>query len=97
MKFIHLLCLKQWLASRLTAKINKYTTTYTVKANSCELCKQKFPERVAIGEKSYYLLDIRLPEKDYIILERTEKDKKDVKTMYLINFEVDKELRIVYF
>jgi E3 ubiquitin-protein ligase DOA10 len=46
MGFIHIDCLREWLNSKSSSKQNSAVKTYCWKALECELCKQKFPDKI---------------------------------------------------
>jgi hypothetical protein len=43
MRFIHLNCVKTWIAVKLTTKKQGYLTTYYWKTFECEICKHSYP------------------------------------------------------
>jgi E3 ubiquitin-protein ligase DOA10 len=74
MKFIHMDCLREWLNSKSSSKESNPpgVKTYCWKVLECELCKTRFPDRIASPEeksKIINLLYFEKPEQDYIVLE----------------------------
>lgn len=70
MQYIHIDCLREWLNSKGTQKHNQYVKTYCWKALECELCKQKFPDRVETPDSNVIdLVQFDKPDHDYIVLE----------------------------
>ena len=47
MKYIHVLCLREWLRSQVHVHNSGSSVTYHWKPLSCELCKQEFPAALA--------------------------------------------------
>ena len=71
MKSIHIECLREWLNSKSSFKENDYVKTYCWKALECELCKQRFPDRIESSTgKTIELISFEKPDKDeYLVLE----------------------------
>jgi hypothetical protein len=48
-RFIHLLCLRQWLKSKITSKLFNFLTVHSFKNTfECELCKAPLPGKIII-------------------------------------------------
>jgi hypothetical protein len=70
MGFIHIECLREWLNSKSSFKENSSVKTYCWKALECELCKMRFPDRIASTRgKSIDLISFDKPTSDYLVLE----------------------------
>lgn len=54
MKYIHLLCLQQWLGKRLNPAINAHSITLNWKPLLCELCTAHFQYKIYLDNKKYY-------------------------------------------
>ena len=99
-KFVHYLCLKQYLQTKIKIRENFKHTVYTYCCNkfNCDMCLTPYPTRFKISEfnKEYELIDLNLPEEyDYMILESLdfikEKDDKkgNIKRIHVIQLTED--------
>jgi hypothetical protein len=105
-KFVHYLCLKQYLYSKTIIRNNYKNTvsTYCCNKFNCDMCLTPYPTRFKISEfnKEYELIDLNMPEgHNYMILESLdfikEKDnrKDNIKRIHIIEFnEEDNEIFI---
>ena len=74
---IHIDCLREWLNSKCTVKINDLVKTYCWKAMECELCKERLPDRlpqplekVANEPRKFInILTFEKPIGEYMVLE----------------------------
>lgn len=71
MKCIHIDCLREWLNSKSSFKENSSVKTYCWKALECELCKMRFPDRIASekGGANIELISYDKPDTEFIVLE----------------------------
>ena len=67
-KYIHINCLKAWLAKRLNVIKSQFCITINWLPLSCEMCKTPFKYRIYMDNKKFYTVDIPKPPKPYIIL-----------------------------
>jgi len=99
-KFVHYLCLKQYLQTKIKIHENfKHTVfTYCYNKFNCDMCLTPYPTRFQISEfnKEYELIDLNLPEEyNYMILESLdfvkEKDnkKENIKNIHVIQLTED--------
>lgn len=99
-KFVHYLCLKQYLQTKIKERENFKSTVFTYCCNkfNCDMCLTPYPTRFKISEfnKEYELIDLNLPEElDYMILESLdfvkEKDdkKENIKRIHVIQLKDD--------
>ena len=99
-KFVHYLCLKQYLQTKIKIRENFKGTvsTYCCNKFNCDMCLTPYPTRFKISEfnKEYELIDLNLPEElDYMILESLdfvkEKDdkKENIKRIHVIQLKDD--------
>ena len=99
-KFVHYLCLKQYLQTKIKKYENFKQTVYTYYCDkfNCDMCLTPYPTRFKISEfnKEYELIDLNLPEEfDYMILESLdfikEKDDKkgNIKRIHVIQLTED--------
>lgn len=84
MKFIHLNCLKEWLKSKITAKVSDKGMSFHIKDLVCELCKGVFPFIYPYKSQKITLLNIDFPDKPYIILEEFRPDHLSRHALHLI-------------
>ena len=92
MKYIHYLCLKNWLnlkvESELGRKVNiekeKPTITYNKNEIRCELCKSKFPDYVRHNDKLYNVSFYKPKYDQFIVLESVRNDNRRTKFIHII-------------
>ena len=96
MRYIHLDCLKQWIATKSLVKIesNDNCTIYKVKYVECELCKSKLPDYVKHNSKLYCVLEFNSDYDSYICIESLNVDKRKNRYLYIGNLENKKELKV---
>ena len=90
-KFVHYLCLKEYLQKKTRIRENfKHTvTTYCCDKFNCDVCLTPYPTRFKISEfdRVYELIDLNIPEGfDYMILESLDfvKEKDNIKRIHII-------------
>jgi hypothetical protein len=95
-KFVHYLCLKQYLYLKTIVRENykKTVSTYCCNKFNCDMCLTPYPTRFKISEfnKEYELVDLNLPEKfNYMILESLDfvKEKDNIKRIHVIKLTGD--------
>ena len=95
-KFVHYLCFKQYLQTKIKISENfKHTvSTYYWDKINCDMCLTPYPTRFKISEfnKEYELIDLNLPEEfDFMILESLEcvKEKDNIKRIHVIQLKED--------
>ena len=108
MRYIHLLCLRQWLSSKILVKATTFSpidfcTTYTITQIECELCKERFPDTLVHYSKHYNLIDIKhkhineqgidVDDESYIVFDTLSPDRNNNKYRYYVRFD-GKYLRI---
>jgi Protein involved in mRNA turnover and stability len=76
MKFIHALCLKEWLKTKVASRISEKGMSFYIKDLVCELCNYKLPSTIFYNTQRLSLLDIAYPTNSYIIFEEYDNDKK---------------------
>ena len=92
MKYIHALCLKEWLKSGRTTKENGLSVSYTWKSFDCELCKTTYDSSMIINGKKFVLAEIHWPETEYMILESLNTSAH--KQIHVISLELYNEFKI---
>jgi hypothetical protein len=87
MKYIHLNCLKEWLKSKVSAKVTDKGMSFHIKDLTCELCKTDFPAYVSQNDQKINLLNINFPTKSYVIIEEFRPDRNSKHALHLICLE----------
>ena len=87
MKFIHLNCLREWLASKRMERTSDHARVYSWKNLFCELCKEDFPDFINTAEKRINVLDIAVPEDgSYVMFENKQlTDEIHYRHLYIID------------
>lgn len=93
-KYIHFLCLKQWLHTKVTKKNEGDShTTLNWKNFECELCKFAYPYTFKLKGKRWFLVDLNRPDDSdtpYIILESLSSEKKNTsRTIHTVMINTD--------
>mmetsp|Transcript_8855 Transcript_8855/g.1224 ORF Transcript_8855/g.1224 Transcript_8855/m.1224 type:complete len:128 (-) Transcript_8855:563-946(-) len=83
-QYVHFLCLKTWVESKIKRKLTGNTVAYNWKKSECELCNAPLPKKIKTNDKELELIDIERPQCPYILLESLAKDKKVSKNLFLI-------------
>ena len=94
MKYIHYDCLKNWLNSKIEEDISVDSEnqeveviSYNRKDISCELCKEKLPDYVMIGDKYYNISFYRPKFTEFAVLESMRADNHKAKFIHIISFD----------
>eukprot|EP00347_Sterkiella_histriomuscorum_P021524 403333677 len=70
MKYIHVLCLQEWLNGKKTVRELPFSTIYLYKISQCELCKSSFPDNVKTKKKKIEIFKLNRPQEGhYLIME----------------------------
>lgn len=85
MKYIHLLCLRQWLNSRMQSRVTENCVTYSWKSIDCEICKSCFPFSIGNTGKETELFKIQKPETPFIVLEGVGNDKNSNRGVHIVS------------
>ncbi len=93
-KFIHLMCIRQWLKSKILTKNFNFLSVHTFKTFECEICKTFFPEQVRYRDMLYSLFEISKPETNYIMLESLSREKRENKYLYIISMQEKPIIRL---
>ena len=91
MKYIHLLCLKEWLNSKKLVYTGERVKSYFWKALECELCKQAFEHKMK-GDL-FKIMDFECPRNDYIIMESV--NSAPAKVVHVFYLNISNEFKIV--
>jgi hypothetical protein len=101
MKSIHLICMQQWLRSKMTTKSLNFLTVHSFKNIECEICKQSIPgksiiilERIRFRNEVISFVDYEKPDSFYIILESLSNEKRETRHVYIINMKEKRTMKI---
>ena len=84
-KYTHLLCLKQWLRSKVGIRPNDSCTTYSWKSLECEICKMELPLSLRTRGQLFTLFDFEKPQCPYVILEALCSERSSAKYVHVIS------------
>ena len=95
MKYIHYLCLKNWLNSKIeeelsedeTEKDNMECITYKRSGICCELCKTKYPDYIIHNNIYYNILFYKPKFQEYIIFESMRVGRDKIKNYHVVTFD----------
>ena len=73
--FVHYTCLKYWLKTKMSEQ--KSFTSWTIywRTFGCEICHQVYPYIFKANGRKYSLIDIKLPDTNFIMLESLTLEK----------------------
>ena len=92
MKYIHYLCLKNWLNLKVESELGRHvniekekpTITYNKNEIRCELCKSKFPDYVRHNDKLYNVSFYKPKYEQFIVIESVRNDNRRTKFIHII-------------
>lgn len=87
MRFIHLGCLKEWLKSKVSAKVTEKGMSFHIKDLTCELCKTDFPACINSNNQRINLLNINFPTKSFVIIEEFRPERNSKLALHLMCLE----------
>ena len=85
MKYIHLICLQKWLASRMISRNTENCITYSWKSMECEICKSSYPFSFCSKGKDSDLFKVEKPEVPYLVLEAIGCDRNNNRGIHIIS------------
>lgn len=95
-KFVHYLCLKRYIQTKIKIRENRKqtVTTYCCNKFNCDICLTPYPTRFKISQlnREYDLIDLNLPEEfNYMILESLDyiKEKDNIKRIHVVQLVED--------
>ena len=97
MKFIHYMCLKKCIETKIIKKTEQNFKSYSWKSFSCEICKAEYPKYIKIKESLFSLVDLEINYTSYVTCDYTLYDDLKKKTfrkgiiIFKINEEKDKD------
>ena len=89
MKYIHFLCLKQWLENKMVIKSSDTHHTLSWKQFECELCLDHFTYCFDFNSRIWSLVDLKRPTDPnvpYIILESLDIEKNSSRIIHTAIF-----------
>ena len=99
MQYIHYICLKSWLTSKIKSDLDIRTVTdeevgitYCSKDLKCELCKTKLPDYINHNGKLYNLTFYKPKFKQFIVLESMRTDRFKNKFIHIISLDNKKRI-----
>ena len=92
MKYIHYLCLKNWLNSKIESEIEQNsedatTISYSKKDLCCELCKSQFPDYIRYDGILYNISFYKPKFKEFIMFETLKIERGKVKYISIISLD----------
>jgi pSer/pThr/pTyr-binding forkhead associated (FHA) protein len=96
MKYIHFLCLQQWLKSKIVVKptTTENCITYSLKQIECELCKCLLPDYIKYKGRMFEMWDFKPQFKSYISFETIITEKNANRNIYIVNIDSKHNIRI---
>jgi len=94
MKYIHLMCLREWLKNRLKTRQTGHSISYFFKSLSCELCKEPLPQSVTVKERFIELMSIPRPETPFLLLEDGQRDERTNRGLHMVSMLPNSEIRM---
>ena len=102
MKYIHYLCLKNWLNLKIESEIGQQrnifqeqpTITYNTNDISCELCKTKLPDYIRHNGKIFNVLFYKPKYDKFIVFESIRDDNNRSKFIHIIPLEKKNLMKI---
>ena len=99
MKYIHFLCLKNWLNSKIESEIEQNsdensTISYNKKDICCELCKSQFPDYIRYKGILYNISFYKPKFKEFIIFETLREDKNKNNYINIVSLDNKKVINI---
>ena len=102
MKYVHLLCIRNWYTnlnlrfkSRTSTKVCNFLIVHTFRNLDGEICKSILPEKVKIKDTTYNLMDLQRPDNNYIMLELILKEKSETRFLYIIHMKEKTTITLV--
>jgi len=93
-QFIHFLCLKDWISSKVTIRRKRSFTSYQWKTLECDFCKAELPFSLTYHATSLNLYDFPPPEPPYIVLEAWEDNKRAPNAIFILSMAEGSSIRL---
>lgn len=94
LKYVHLMCLREWLKSKMSVRESGSVVMYAWHVVDCELCREQFPETVKFANTTLALFDFHLADLAYIVLQDLQ-SSPDAQLFYVISLYEGDSIRIV--
>ena len=93
MKFIHLSCFKKWIESKTIKKQSENSTSYQIKALTCEISRCPIAANIIVQNQNVDLLAISKVEPPFITLESYNPEKNEY-SIHLISLNNKNNVRL---
>jgi hypothetical protein len=87
LKFVHINCVKNWIASRMQTREKGPVRTYEWKKLECEICRSEYPVKVTYEALTYDLLSVPKLHSRYLVLEELSRSTDSTYTCFYIHLE----------
>lgn len=94
MKYVHFLCLKNWLKGKVTTRSVGNVSSYQWADFKCEVCNSPIPEVVQFKQKLFSLIEIVYPTSPYIILDEIKPDSPGNQILYVVGLNEKESVSI---
>lgn len=84
LQYMHINCLRSWIASRAEITVKGPVVTYEWKKHECEVCMTEYPVNVKIDNQTYELLTIYRPHTNYMLLEEITRQQDSSYSVFCI-------------
>jgi hypothetical protein len=92
--FIHINCLKQWLATKLQKREESHVLSYHWSNLRCELWKDMFPVAVEFNGDRHEILEVPTPDAGFFVFETIPKTFTDSRSFHAISMKHSERLTI---
>ena len=84
-KFVHFLCLRQWIQTKMISQILLRFSTYFWPSFECEICKTPFPFVFKANGRKYNMVEFQIPENEnFLVLESLNLEKSTSKLVHIL-------------
>ena len=83
-RFIHFECLRQWLKTKMQISFCGNVKNYLFHNFSCEICRHSYSTCYNAHGRRFCLVDINIPDSDYMILETMDFEKNTGRTISVL-------------
>ena len=98
MKYIHYMCLKNWLNSKIESEMDPSSENDIISYNTedliCELCKTKFPDYVKANNKLYNISFYKPKFQEFVVFESIKAEKNKNKYIHIVSLDNRKCINI---
>jgi hypothetical protein len=93
-KYVHLICLKNWIQSKIVGTNSNNVAKYCWDEVKCEVCKQEWPMVVVYKDQYRQLITIEKPDYPYIIAENFNPHSDEKSVLSLILGNEDQKIKV---